>query len=205
MPFSLKQNTKNGFSTRRGGSSGLPTSGHSRQAPSRPPVMATPDLNRCHNSKRARKWETQKASQSRTAGVRVRVTDLSGPQTSGVCCTSPHTHLNTHLPAGAHTHHIYKTSQQEISPILKWPGLNKMPLTEFSELLDCIKWRRKANGRVGCSTMNSLLRGTGSRGHSGLLRRGGGEGSGLGQGRGGSRPIPGPPHRPSHPGAIIGW
>ena len=108
---------------------------HAEQAP----LTATPDLNRCHNSKRAREWETQKASQRWTAGVRVRVTDLSGPQASGVCCTSPHTHLNTHLPSGARTHHIYKTSQQEISSLLKWPGLNKIPLTESSELLGCIK------------------------------------------------------------------
>lgn len=149
MPFSLKQNTKNGFSTRSSGRrsslsepSGLPTSspcGHSRQPPSTPPVMETPDLSRCHNSKRARKWETQKASQSWPAGVRGRVTDLCGPQTSGVCCTSPHTHLNTGWPSEAHMHHIYKTSQQEISSILKWPGLNKIPLIEYSELLDCLK------------------------------------------------------------------
>ena len=102
------------------------------------------------------KRETQKAWRSQTAGAGVRVTALSGPQAPGVCRPSPHTHLNIHLPSQAHTHHLYKISAQEISAIPKWSCPNKLPLTECSELLDCVKWEEKWEW-VRDSTMNSLL------------------------------------------------
>lgn len=50
-----------------------------------------------------------------------------------------HTLKHPFASTSTHTHHIYKTSQQEISSILKCRYLNKIPLTEGSGLLDRVK------------------------------------------------------------------
>lgn len=151
MLFPLKQNTQDGFSTRSGGRRGSCfRSEAEHMVPARPPgsshlpslqVMETPDLNRCHNSPRAPSMGIAEGLEELDSwGETEGYSPERSPDSRSLPSLASHAlkYPSAFMSPRTHTTRI-KISQQESSPILKWSCPNKIPLTEGSELLGCIK------------------------------------------------------------------